>query len=177
MDQVYTTKSPTRPHLDRERRRAVIFRHSLATPGYRHTIGIAQGLAFHRRSRLHHHWHFVRSLMLFDTEQWRRIDANFAACPLASMEHVGSLRDVSPACRTERVLWLTTHWQQTCLFHRRVFVFGPLAILTGIAMSPAVVNRFPCVTHGSLVAGNRPRSIHFLTMFSFLAHSSSYTSL
>ena len=49
-----------------------------------------------------------------------------------------------------------------------VFVFGPLAILTGIAMSPAVVNRFPW--YARIFGGRQSaRSIHFLTMFSFLA--------
>jgi methionine sulfoxide reductase catalytic subunit len=49
-----------------------------------------------------------------------------------------------------------------------VFVFGPLAILTGIAMSPAVVNRFPW--YARIFGGRQSaRSIHFLTMVSFLA--------
>ena len=49
-----------------------------------------------------------------------------------------------------------------------VFVFGPLAILTGIAMSPAVVNHF--TWYAKLFGGRQSaRSIHFLTMLSFLA--------
>jgi DMSO/TMAO reductase YedYZ molybdopterin-dependent catalytic subunit len=49
-----------------------------------------------------------------------------------------------------------------------VFVFGPLAILTGIAMSPAVVNRFPW--YARIFGGRQSaRSIHFLTMLSFFA--------
>ena len=49
-----------------------------------------------------------------------------------------------------------------------VFVFGPLAILTGIAMSPAVVNRFPW--YARMFGGRQSaRSIHFLTMLSFFA--------
>src|SRR6185437_11333463 len=49
-----------------------------------------------------------------------------------------------------------------------VFVFGPVAILTGIAMSPAVVNRFPW--YARLFGGRQSaRSIHFLTMLSFFA--------
>ena len=49
-----------------------------------------------------------------------------------------------------------------------VFVFGPLAILTGIAMSPAAVNRFPW--YAKLFGGRQSaRSIHFLTMLSFFA--------
>jgi DMSO/TMAO reductase YedYZ molybdopterin-dependent catalytic subunit len=49
-----------------------------------------------------------------------------------------------------------------------VFLFGPLAILTGIAMSPAVVNRFPW--YARIFGGRQSaRSIHFLTMLSFFA--------
>jgi len=49
-----------------------------------------------------------------------------------------------------------------------VFIFGPLAIATGISMSPAVVNRFPW--YARIFGGRQSaRSIHFLTMFSFLA--------
>jgi uncharacterized membrane protein (DUF485 family) len=49
-----------------------------------------------------------------------------------------------------------------------VFVFGPLAILTGIAMSPAVVNRFPWYVR--IFGGKQSaRSMHFLIMLSFLA--------
>ena len=47
------------------------------------------------------------------------------------------------------------------------FVFGPLAILTGIAMSPAVVNHFPW--YARLFGGRQSaRSIHFLNMLGFL---------
>src|SRR5207253_1328566 len=49
-----------------------------------------------------------------------------------------------------------------------IFVFGPLAVLTGIAMSPAVVNRFSW--YARIFGGRQSaRSIHFLTMLSFLA--------
>src|SRR5215831_20388112 len=49
-----------------------------------------------------------------------------------------------------------------------VFVFGPLAVLTGIAMSPAVVNRFSW--YARIFGGRQSaRSIHYLTMLSFLA--------
>jgi hypothetical protein len=47
------------------------------------------------------------------------------------------------------------------------FVFGPVAILTGIAMSPAVVSRFP--GYARLFGGRQSaRSIHFLTMVGFV---------
>jgi hypothetical protein len=46
-------------------------------------------------------------------------------------------------------------------------VFGALAILTGVAMSPAVANRFP--GYPRLFGGRQSaRSIHFLTMIGFV---------
>jgi hypothetical protein len=49
-----------------------------------------------------------------------------------------------------------------------VFVIGMAAILTGIAMSPAVVNRFPW--YAKVFGGRQAaRSVHFLTMLCFLA--------
>jgi DMSO/TMAO reductase YedYZ molybdopterin-dependent catalytic subunit/thiosulfate reductase cytochrome b subunit len=137
----------------------------IGTPGYRHTIGIARV------------WHFINVhgfiitgiffiSMLFSTEQWRRIVPT------------------SPVVLTQA--WNT--WVHYATFHMPaepngfygynalqqiayftvVFVFGPGAILTGIAMSPAVVNRFPW--YAKLFGGRQSaRSIHFLTMLSFLA--------
>jgi DMSO/TMAO reductase YedYZ molybdopterin-dependent catalytic subunit/nitrate reductase NapE component len=55
---------------------------------------------------------------------------------------------------------------QQIVYFAFVFVFGPLAILTGIAMSPAAVNRFPW--YAKLFGGRQSgRSIHFLTMLGF----------
>ena len=137
----------------------------VGTPGYRHTIGLARV------------WHFIDVhgfiatgivfiVMLFDTEQWRRIVPTSPLVAFASMEHLGALRDFSFAAGAKRVLWLQRIATDR-LFHG-VFVFGPLAIATGIAMSPAVVNRFPW--YARIFGGRQSaRSIHFLTMFSFLA--------
>ena len=57
---------------------------------------------------------------------------------------------------------------QQIAYFSAVFVFGPLAILTGIAMSPAVVNRFPWFAK-RFGGRQSARSIHFLTMLGFLA--------
>ncbi|QHS52313.1 molybdopterin-dependent oxidoreductase [Edaphobacter sp. 12200R-103] len=137
----------------------------IGTPGYRHTIGIARV------------WHFINVhgfiitgiffiSMLFSTEQWRRIVPT------------------SPVVLTQAwntwVHYATFHMPaepngfygynalQQIAYFTMVFVFGPGAILTGIAMSPAVVNRFPW--YAKLFGGRQAaRSIHFLTMLSFLA--------
>ena len=117
MDPVYAAKSPTRPHLDRERRCPLYFAASRHAGLPAHNWHCA-GLALHRRSRLHHHWHFLRHHAL----RYRAVAAycaNFAARPLAGMEHVGALRDISSARRAERVLWLQRIATDR-LFHRRL---------------------------------------------------------
>src|SRR5579864_3644242 len=135
------------------------------TPGYRHTIGIARV------------WHFINVhgfiatglifiAMLFTTEQWRRI---VPTSPLV----------VQQAWNTF-VHYATFHLPpepngfygynalQQIAYFTVVFVFGPLAVLTGIAMSPAILNRFPW--YARIFGGRQSaRSIHFLTMLSFLA--------
>lgn len=137
----------------------------VGTPGYRHTVGIARV------------WHFIDVhgfiltgiifvVLLFISEQWRRI---VPTSPLV----------VSQAWDTW-VHYATFHMPaepngfygynalQQIAYFTVVFVFGPLAIATGIAMSPAVVNHFP--RYARLFGGRQSaRSIHFLTMFSFLA--------
>lgn len=137
----------------------------VGTPGYRHTIGIARV------------WHFIDVhgfiatgvifiVMLLTTEQWKRI------VPTSSVV-------VAQAWNTF-VHYATFHLPpepngfygynalQQIAYFTVVFVFGPLAILTGIAMSPAVVNHFRWYPH---IFGGRQsaRSIHFLTMLSFFA--------
>ena len=137
----------------------------VGTPGYRHTIGVARV------------WHFINVhgfivtgiffiSMLFSTEQWKRI---VPTSPLV----------VTQAWNTW-VHYATFHMPaepngfygynalQQIAYFAVVFVFGPTAILTGIAMSPAVVNHFPW--YAKLFGGRQSaRSIHFLTMLSFLA--------
>jgi len=137
----------------------------VGTPGYRHTIGVARV------------WHFIDVhgfiitgvfflIMLFDTEQWRRI---------VPTSHLVLLQ----AWNTW-VHYATFHMPpepngfygynalQQLAYFAVVFVFGPLAICTGMAMSPAVVNRFPW--YARIFGGRQSaRSIHFLTMLSFFA--------
>lgn len=137
----------------------------IGTPGYRHTIGIARA------------WHFINVhgfiftgiifvILLFLTEQWRRI------VPTSGIV-------VSQAWNIW-VHYATFHLPpepngfygynalQQIAYFSAVFVFGPLAILTGIAMSPAVVNRFPW--YARLFGGRQSaRSIHFLNLCAFVA--------
>jgi DMSO/TMAO reductase YedYZ molybdopterin-dependent catalytic subunit/thiosulfate reductase cytochrome b subunit len=132
----------------------------VATPGYRHTVGVARS------------WHFIDVYgflitgfvfvtTLFTTDQWQR------------------LVPTSPAVVTQAwntfVHYSTLHLPpepngfygynalQQLAYFGVVFVFAPLSILTGASMSPALVNRFPWFTKPF---GGRQgaRSLHFILM-------------
>lgn len=135
----------------------------VSTPGYRHTVGTARV------------WHFITVhgfiltgvffvVMLFVSGQWQRL--------------VPASPQVFPQAWATWVHYATFHLPpepngfyaynalQQLAYFTVVFVFGPLSILTGIAMSPAVVNSFPW--YARLFGGRQSaRSIHFLTMISF----------
>jgi len=137
----------------------------IGTPGYRHTIGIARV------------WHFINVhgfiitgiifiFMLLDSEQWRRI---VPTSPLVLLQAWSTFVHYAtfhlPA---EPNGFYGYNALQQIAYFTVVFVFGPLAILTGIAMSPAVVNHFPW--YARIFGGRQSaRSIHFLTMLSFFA--------
>jgi DMSO/TMAO reductase YedYZ molybdopterin-dependent catalytic subunit/thiosulfate reductase cytochrome b subunit len=135
----------------------------VATPGYRHTIGIARV------------WHFINvhgfivtgvlfAFMLFDTEQWRRIVPTSFVVLLQGWNvfvHYATL-NMPP----EPNGFYGYNALQQIAYFTVFFVLGPMAILTGIAMSPAVVNHVPWYAR---IFGGRQcaRSVHFLTMLSF----------
>lgn len=135
----------------------------LGLPGYRHTIGIARV------------WHFlsvpffvlngaVFIFLLFYTNQWLRL--------------VPVSWDIVPNAWNVLVHYVTFNFPiepngfyhynalQQLAYFGVVFILGPLAMLTGIAMSPAVDNRFHWYPK---LFGNRQsaRSIHFLVMIAF----------
>lgn len=137
----------------------------IGTPGYRHTIGIARV------------WHFINvhgfiltgiifGSLLFSTEQWRRI---VPASPVVLLQAWNTFVHYAtfhlPA---EPNGFYGYNALQQIAYFTVVFVFGPLAMGTGLAMSPAVVNRFPW--YARIFGGRQAaRSIHFLNMLSFLA--------
>ena len=137
----------------------------VATPGYRHTVGIARS------------WHFLNVygfiltgfffvIMLFGTEQWRRLVPQSTLVLLQAWNtwvHYATFH-LPPEFNG----YYGYNALQQIAYFSVVFVFGPLAILSGIAMSPAAVNCFPwCAT---LFGGRQSaRSIHFLTMLGFFA--------
>lgn len=137
----------------------------VGTPGYRHTIGVARVWHF-----IDVHGFIVTGLffvaMLFDTEQWRRLVPTSSVVLLQAWNtwvHYATF-NLPP----EPNGFYGYNALQQIAYFAVVFVFGPVAILTGIAMSPAVVNRFP--RYAKLFGGRQSaRSIHFITMLSFFA--------
>jgi len=137
----------------------------IGTPGYRHTIGVARV------------WHFISvhgfiltgivfAILLFLTEQWRRI---VPTSPLVLEQAWNTwVHYVTFHMPPEPNGFYGYNALQQIAYFTVFFVFGPLAIATGIAMSPAVVNHFPW--YARIFGGRQSaRSIHFLTMLSFLA--------
>jgi len=137
----------------------------VATPGYRHTIGVARS------------WHFIDIygflitgivflIALFTSEQWRRL--------------VPTSTTVITQAWNTFVHYATIHLPpepngfygynalQQLAYFGVVFVFAPLSILTGASMSPALVNRFPWFTKPF---GGRQgaRSLHFILMNTYFA--------
>ena len=137
----------------------------VGTPGYRHTIGIARV------------WHFINVhgfiitgvffiTMLLNTDQWIRL---VPTSPLVFLDGWNTWVNYATFhLPPEPNGFYGYNALQQIAYFSVVFVFGPMAILTGIAMSPAVVNRFPW--YAKLFGGRQAaRSIHFLIMLSFLA--------
>jgi sulfoxide reductase catalytic subunit YedY len=136
----------------------------IGLPGYRHTVGMAR------------HWHFISVLfwvgngvvfvvLLFCTRQWERL--------------VPTSWQIVPDAWAVFVHYATFHLPpepdgfygynalQQLSYFGVVFVLAPLAIMTGLSMSPAFTGRF---TWYAKVPANRQvgRSIHFLIMCAFV---------
>lgn len=132
-------------------------------PGYKHTVGIARV------------WHFLTVpffvlngaifiFLLFYTSQWERL--------------VPVSWEIVPDAWSVFVHYATFHFPvepngfyhynalQQLAYFGVVFILAPLAMLTGLAMSPAIESRFNWYPK---LFGNRQsaRSIHFLVMISF----------
>ena len=136
----------------------------LGLPGYRHTIGIARA------------WHFITVplfilngvvfiILLFTTNQWLRL--------------VPTSWKIIPDSWNLFVYYSTFHLPvepngfyhfnalQQFAYFGVVFILAPLAMFTGMAMSPAIENRFHWYPK---LFGNRQsaRSIHFLIMIAYV---------
>ncbi len=137
----------------------------LGLPGYRHTIGMARS------------WHFLSHLvflingilfvaLLFCTEQWKRL--------------VPTSWDILPQAWNAFVHYATLHLPaepdgfyyynplQQIAYFAVIFLMAPLSLLSGMAMSPAIDNRFPWFP--KLFGGRQAaRSLHFLLLVGYLA--------
>jgi len=131
-------------------------------PGLRHSIGLARW------------WHLgldmlwmlnglVFYVLLFSTGQWRRI--------------VPTSWDVFPNAVSVLIQYLSLQWPNDngwtaynalhlLAYFLTVFVAAPLAILTGLGMSPALSTRFRPVSR--VLSIQVARSLHFLTMVWFV---------
>jgi DMSO/TMAO reductase YedYZ molybdopterin-dependent catalytic subunit/thiosulfate reductase cytochrome b subunit len=137
----------------------------LGLPGYRHSVGIARC------------WHFLTVpffilngviflVLLLATDQWRRL--------------VPTSWAIIPDAWNVFVHYATFHWPpepngffrynalQQLAYFTVVFLLAPVALLTGMAMSPAIENRLHWLPK---LFGNRQgaRSIHFLVLMAFTA--------
>jgi DMSO/TMAO reductase YedYZ molybdopterin-dependent catalytic subunit/thiosulfate reductase cytochrome b subunit len=136
----------------------------LGLPGYRHSIGLARV------------WHFLTVpffiingiifiLLLFCTNHWMRL--------------VPTSWQILPDAWNVFVHYATLHFpiEPNGFFHYNalqklsyfgvIFILAPLAMLTGLAMSPAIDSRFPWYPK---LFGNRQsaRSGHFMVMVCYL---------
>jgi methionine sulfoxide reductase catalytic subunit len=131
-------------------------------PGIRHSIGLARW------------WHlgtdtlFVLNgllfyVLLFATGRWQRL--------------VPTSWDVLPNAASVVLQYLFLHWpaengwvaynsMQLLAYFLTVFVAGPLALITGLGMSPALSTRFKAVSRRLSI--QTARSLHFLVMVWFL---------
>jgi len=134
----------------------------IGLPGIRHSIGLARW------------WHLgmdmlwllngaVFYVLLFATGEWRRI--------------VPTSWEVFPDAVTVLIRYLSLDWPnddgwvaynslQLLTYFLTVFVAAPLALLTGLAMSPALSTRFGRI--GKAFDIQFARSLHFLVMLWFL---------
>jgi methionine sulfoxide reductase catalytic subunit len=133
-------------------------------PGGRHTIGVAR------------HWHFISDILfvltgivylafLFSTPWlYRILPTNLSIVPAAATCAVTYLSLHLPSGASG---YFRYDALQQLTYFSVIFILAPLAILSGLAMSPALDNRFRWYAR---LFGNRQiaRSIHFLVMVSFV---------
>ncbi|MGH9439998.1 MAG: cytochrome b/b6 domain-containing protein, partial [Terriglobia bacterium] len=126
----------------------------------------------HRNLGLGRHWHFLSDIgwlitgiiyivLLFATDEWRRlVPDSWSIIPgawHAALTYLSFHLVVTPG--------LYNPLQQLAYFSV-VFLLAPFAILTGLAMSPALAARYPWyikIFHGRQTA----RSLHFLCLCAF----------
>jgi DMSO/TMAO reductase YedYZ molybdopterin-dependent catalytic subunit/thiosulfate reductase cytochrome b subunit len=135
---------------------------NVGLPGIRHSIGLARW------------WHLgtdtlwllngiVFYALLFSTGQWRRV--------------VPTSWEVVPSSASVLLQYLSLNWPtengfaaynslQLMAYFITVFVAAPLALITGLGMSPALSTRFKRVS--KVLSIQTARSLHFLVLVWFL---------
>ncbi|MEO8233617.1 MAG: molybdopterin-dependent oxidoreductase [Ignavibacteriota bacterium] len=138
----------------------------IGLPGYRHTVGIARG------------WHFIHVpffvlngivfiVLLFASDQWLRIvPTSWQIIPDAWNVFVHYATFNLPV---EPNGFYHYNALQQLSYFGVIFILAPLAMLTGMSMSPAIENRFHWLPK---LFGNRQgaRSVHFLVMLSYVIY-------
>ncbi|MGH8862972.1 MAG: molybdopterin-dependent oxidoreductase, partial [Jatrophihabitantaceae bacterium] len=131
-------------------------------PGIRHSIGLARW------------WHLgidmlwllnglVFYVLLFSTGQWRRlIPTSWSVFPNAVSVAIQYLSLDWPADNG----WVAYNGLQQLAYFVTVFVAAPLALITGLGMSPALSTRFRGVSR--VLSIQTARSLHFLIFVWFL---------
>ncbi|HLR38555.1 MAG TPA: molybdopterin-dependent oxidoreductase [Chitinophagaceae bacterium] len=136
----------------------------IGLPGYKHTVGRARN------------WHFITVpffvlngvifiVLLFVTNQWQRlVPTSWQIIPDAWNIFVHYITFNFPI---EPNAFYHYNALQKIAYFAVVFVLAPLAMLSGIGMSPAIKNRFPWYTK---LFKNRQgaRSVHFLVMVAYV---------
>jgi sulfoxide reductase catalytic subunit YedY len=134
----------------------------IGLPGLRHSIGLARW------------WHLgvdalwllngvIFVVLLFATDRWQRL--------------VPTSWDVFPSALSVLIQYLSLNWPiengwvaynalQLIAYFITVFIAAPLALLTGLGMSPALSTRFKRISR--LLSIQTARSLHFLVLAWFL---------
>ncbi|HVS93807.1 MAG TPA: molybdopterin-dependent oxidoreductase [Mucilaginibacter sp.] len=136
----------------------------IGLPGYRHSVGLARC------------WHFITVpfflmngvvfiALLFLTNQWKRlVPTSWSIIPDAWKVFVHYATFNMPA---EPNGYYHYNALQQVSYFVVVFILAPVALLSGMSMSPAIENRFHWLPK---LFGNRQgaRSVHFLVMVAFV---------
>jgi sulfoxide reductase catalytic subunit YedY len=134
----------------------------IGLPGIRHSIGLARW------------WHLgintlwllngaVFYVLLFATSQWRRlVPTSWSVFPNALSATIQYLSLNWPADNG----WVAYNGLQQLAYFVTVFIAAPLALLTGLGMSPALSTRFTRISR--VFSIQTARSLHFLVFVWFL---------
>jgi methionine sulfoxide reductase catalytic subunit len=140
-------------------------------PGTRHSIGLARW------------WHLgintlwltngvIFYVLLFSTGQWRRVvPTTWSVFPSAASVALQYLSLNWPADNG----WVAYNGMQLLAYFVTVFVAAPLALLTGLGMSPALSTHFKRISR--VLSIQTARSLHFLVFCWFLFFIAVHVSL